>query len=125
MAPGQRTVREPTSVFMGVVCAGRRIWSTVVIGCQCSIFSETLSSCVTANLTQQISDSADFEKTEHREYEPRSQGRRGDRKGLFFLLVKVVVKMKIDEGKHCSWLVLSGKNAKVRAGQLTHWSGGK
>lgn len=33
--------------------------------------------------------------------------------------------MKIDEGKHCFWLVLSGKNVRVRAGQLTQRSGGK
>lgn len=46
-------------------------------------------------------------------------------KWLFFPPAKAVVEMKIDEGKHCSWLVLSGKNVKVLAGQLTRWSGGK
>lgn len=45
-------------------------------------------------------------------------------KWLFFP-AKAAVAMKIDEGKHCFWLVLSGKNVKVRAGQLTQWSGGK
>lgn len=63
---------------------------------------------------------------ELREYEPLSQGRRGDREMAFsFFPAKAVVEMKIDESKHCSWLVLSGKNVKVRAGQLTYWSGGK
>lgn len=49
-------------------------------------------------------------------------------KWLFFFSsppAKAVVEMKIDEGKHCSWLVLSEKNVKVRAGQLTRWSDGK
>lgn len=66
------------------VSAGRRVCSVVVIGCQRCIFSETLSCCVTAKLTQQISDSADFEKTELGEYELLSQGRRGDREMAFF-----------------------------------------
>lgn len=47
------------------------------------------------------------------------------RKWLFFPSTKPVVEMKIDKGKHCSWLVLSGKNVTVHAGQLTHWSDGK
>lgn len=80
---------------------------------------------MTAKLTQQISNSADFEKTELREYELLSQGRRGDREMAFFSPAKAVAEMRIDEGKHCSWLVLSGKNVKVCAGQLTCWSGGK
>lgn len=33
--------------------------------------------------------------------------------------------MKIDEGKHCSWLVLSGRNVEVRAGQMAHWNSSK
>lgn len=128
MVPGQQTVRKPTSVFIWGVSAGRRICDVVVVGCQRCIFSETLSPCPTAKLTQQISDSADFEEMELGEYEPLSQGRRGDREMAsfsFFPPVKAVVEMKIDESKHCSWLVLSGKNVKVRAGQLTYWSGGK
>lgn len=106
------------------VSAGRKVWSAVVIGCQRCIFLETLSCCVAAKLTQQISNSADFEKTELREYEPLSQGRRGGGE-MAFPPTKAVVEMKIDEGKRCSWLVLSGRNVKVHAGQLTCWSGGK
>lgn len=87
----------------------------VVVGCQrCIFFRNVISLCATAKPPQRISSSADFEKPELREYEPLSQGRRGDREMAFPphphpAPAKAAVGMKIDEGKHCSWLVLASK----------------
>lgn len=74
-------------------------------------FRNVIWLCATAKPTQRISSSADFEKPELREYEPLSQGRRGDREMASPrpAPAKAAVGMKIDEGKHCSWLVLVGK----------------
>lgn len=57
------------------------------------------------------------------EYEPLTQhGRHGHCVITFFFpgRWRGVLEMKIDEGKHCSWLVLSGRNVKVCAGQMAH-----
>lgn len=55
------------------------------------------------------------------EYEPLTQqGRHGHWEITSFFSERAVFEMKIDEGKHCSWLVLSQRNAEVRAGRMAH-----
>lgn len=54
------------------------------------------------------------------EYEPLTQHGRHGHWEITFFSGRTLLEMKIDEGKHCSWSVMPGRNVKVSAGQMAH-----
>lgn len=63
---------------------------------------------------QQICDSTNSEISESVQYEPLSQQGRylHWEMAFFFSSERAALAMKIDEGKHCSWLLLSGEECR-------------
>lgn len=112
----------------------------VSVACE-QLEKQTVAGCLTGSLIKKSTSSSDiclFGKRPRSElirvlrgvgdlvkYEPLTQQGRHGHWEITIFFWKGVFEMKIDEGKHCSWLVMSGRNVKVCAGQMVHWNTSK
>lgn len=95
---------------------GRLLWLAANLTFRSEILALVCYLLVLSVAKQQICDSTSSEISESVQYEPLTQQGRHLRWETFFFFFfspeRAVLAMKIDEGKHCSWLLLSGEECR-------------